>query len=80
MVSNTRRFETHHTVVSIDAHAFRCALKCIDRCWNPEDPQLYTLLITLQLADSKQVIESVACKVGFREVEVRSGRLLVNGK
>jgi beta-galactosidase len=43
------------------------------RRWSADDPSLYTLVVTL--GD-----ESVACRVGLRRVEVRDGRLLVNGK
>ena len=42
------------------------------RLWSAEDPALYTLVVT---RDG----ESVACRVGFRSVEIRDGRLLVNG-
>jgi beta-galactosidase len=43
------------------------------RLWSAEDPALYTLVVT-------SGGESVACRVGFRTVEVRDARLLVNGK
>jgi beta-galactosidase len=43
------------------------------RLWSAEDPALYTLVVTREG-------ESVACRVGFRTVEVRDSRLLVNGK
>jgi beta-galactosidase len=42
------------------------------RLWSAEDPALYTLVVTSEG-------ESVACRVGFRTVEVRDARLLVNG-
>jgi len=43
------------------------------RLWSAEDPALYTLVLTTEE-------ESVACCVGFRSVEVRDRRLLVNGR
>ncbi|HOG46967.1 MAG TPA: glycoside hydrolase family 2 TIM barrel-domain containing protein [Anaerolineae bacterium] len=46
--------------------------------WSAEDPSLYTLLLTLK-APGGQVLEVERCNVGFRRVEIRSGRLLVNG-
>ena len=46
------------------------------RRWSAEDPALYTLVVSLRGGTS----ESVACRVGFRRVEIRSGRLLVNGR
>src|SRR5207253_9490366 len=42
--------------------------------WSAEDPNLYTL----GLVDGDG--ESVSCAVGFRTVEIRDRRLLVNGK
>jgi beta-galactosidase len=47
--------------------------------WSAETPVLYTLVLTLN-DSSEGVIEAVNCCVGFREVEVRDGRLLVNGR
>ncbi len=47
--------------------------------WSAETPNLYKLLITLK--DKKgQVIEVIPQTVGFREVEIKGGRFLVNGK
>ncbi len=47
------------------------------RRWSAEDPALYTLVVSLRSPGNS---ESVACRVGFRRVEVRDARLLVNGK
>lgn len=47
--------------------------------WTAETPNLYRLVLTLKDADGKE-LESVSTRVGFREVEIRDGRLLVNGK
>ncbi len=46
--------------------------------WSAEQPNLYTLLVTLKDA-SGGVIEVVPCNVGFRKVEIRDGELRVNG-
>ena len=46
--------------------------------WSAETPNLYTLVLTLLDADGSTV-EAVATRVGFREIEIRDGRLLVNG-
>lgn len=48
------------------------------RLWSAEDPYLYTLVMTFTGGDGSQDIRS--CKVGFREVEIRDGKLLFNGK
>jgi beta-galactosidase len=45
--------------------------------WSAEEPQLYTLDLTLRTRAGQQ---RVSCPVGFRSVEVRDGRLLVNGR
>ncbi len=47
--------------------------------WSDEQPNLYTLLLTLQDA-AGQVIEVERCAVGFRKVEIQAGKVLVNGK
>lgn len=49
------------------------------RKWSAETPHLYRLTLTL-LDEQGQVIESEACDVGFRVVEIRGGLLRVNGQ
>ena len=47
--------------------------------WNAENPYLYNLIIQLKTEDST-LIEAVGTEVGFRNVVVKNGQLLVNGK
>ena len=47
--------------------------------WTAETPNLYTLVLTLNDADGK-VVEADSCRVGFRKIEIRDGRFLVNGR
>jgi beta-galactosidase len=47
--------------------------------WSAETPDLYQLLLVLRDA-SETVVEVIPGAVGFREVEIRGGQLLVNGK
>jgi len=47
--------------------------------WSAEKPVLYTLVLNLKDADGN-TIEARSTKVGFREVEIKNGQLLVNGK
>ncbi|OIN56015.1 glycoside hydrolase family 2 TIM barrel-domain containing protein [Arsenicibacter rosenii] len=47
--------------------------------WTAETPNLYTLSLQLLNADG-QTIETVTQRVGFREVNMSRGQLLVNGK
>lgn len=47
--------------------------------WSAEQPNLYTLVLELKNADAKTV-EALSCKVGFRKIEIKDGRLLINGK
>ena len=49
------------------------------RPWSAEDPYLYTLLLTLKDEKGK-VLEVIPQKVGFRQVDIQNGVLLVNGK
>lgn len=47
--------------------------------WTAETPNLYTLVLKL-LDINKNAIEYVSTKIGFREVEIKKGQLLVNGQ
>lgn len=47
--------------------------------WSAEVPNLYTLVSTLSNKDAPEV-ECLQLRVGFRSVQVRQGRFLVNGK
>ena len=47
--------------------------------WTDETPHLYTLVLSLKDAGGA-LVETESARVGFREVEVRDGRLLVNGR
>ncbi|KPK33898.1 MAG: hypothetical protein AMJ65_19070 [Phycisphaerae bacterium SG8_4] len=49
------------------------------RKWSAEDPYLYTLALTLKDSDG-EVVEVETCRIGFREVEIKNGELMVNGK
>ena len=49
------------------------------RRWSAETPYLYTALLTLKDAAGR-VLEVIPSRVGFRTVEIRGGRLLVNGQ
>ena len=46
--------------------------------WSAEAPNLFRLVLTLRDANGA-VVEAVSTNVGFREVEIAGGRLLVNG-
>ncbi|WP_316814192.1 glycoside hydrolase family 2 TIM barrel-domain containing protein [Pedobacter heparinus] len=47
--------------------------------WNAEVPYLYTLTLQLR-GPKKELLEVLSAKVGFREIEISNGQLLVNGK
>ncbi|WNS46669.1 glycoside hydrolase family 2 TIM barrel-domain containing protein [Paenibacillus sp. MMS20-IR301] len=49
------------------------------RLWTAETPYLYSLLLTLLDAD-KKVLEVYRLAVGFREVAIKEGRMLINGQ
>jgi beta-galactosidase len=46
--------------------------------WSAEHPYLYTLAVTLK--DPKgEILEIVCCRVGFRQVQIKQGQILING-
>ncbi len=47
--------------------------------WTAETPNLYQMLLTLN-DDAGKVVEVIPWKVGFREVEIKNARILVNGQ
>lgn len=47
--------------------------------WSAEEPNLYTLLLTLRDARGR-VLESIPWRLGFRASEIKNGQLLVNGR
>lgn len=47
--------------------------------WSAETPHLYTLTVQLMNSDGK-VLEVASQRVGFRDVKIKGGQLLVNGK
>lgn len=46
--------------------------------WSAEHPNLYTLLVILKRQDGT-ILQVEECRVGFRQVELKHGQLLVNG-
>ena len=46
--------------------------------WSAENPDLYAILLILK-DEGETIVEVVPWKVGFREVEIKGGQLLVNG-
>lgn len=46
--------------------------------WTAETPYLYTLVLALHNAHG-ELIEAQSCRVGFRQVELREGKLFING-
>ena len=47
--------------------------------WTAETPTLYTLVLTLKDRDG-QAVDFESCKVGFRQVEIKDGVILLNGR
>ncbi len=48
------------------------------RHWEAEHPNLYTLELTLKAKG--RVLDTLAQQIGFRQTEIRAGRLLINGE
>ncbi|KAL1527440.1 hypothetical protein AB1Y20_016106 [Prymnesium parvum] len=55
-----------------------CLAAEVTRAWSAEAPYTYMLLLTLRVGG--EVVEVVRQRVGVRTVEVRQGRLRVNGR
>lgn len=49
------------------------------KAWNAEDPNLYSLIVTLKDNKGKD-IESFLHPIGFRTVEMRNGQILINNQ
>ena len=49
------------------------------RLWSAEYPNLYTLLLEVKNADGKTV-ERITQQVGFRDIRIAGGQLLINGQ
>ncbi|MCB9211447.1 MAG: DUF4981 domain-containing protein [Ignavibacteriales bacterium] len=47
--------------------------------WTAETPHLYTLLLILK-NQKDEIIEVISEKIGFRNIEIKNGNLLVNGR
>jgi len=47
--------------------------------WSAESPYLYTLVLSL-LGPKGKTLEAVSCRVGFRQVVIRDGQMLLNGR
>ena len=47
--------------------------------WSAEDPYLYQLLLTVK-GPAGNVLEVIPQNVGFRRVEIKGGRFLINGR
>ncbi|OXU13939.1 glycoside hydrolase family 2 TIM barrel-domain containing protein [Sedimentisphaera salicampi] len=47
--------------------------------WSAENPYLYKLVISL-LDEKGRTVEAIPWHIGFREIEIRDSRILVNGK
>ncbi len=46
--------------------------------WAPENPNLYTLEVTLSQGETP--IDSYTCQVGFKDLQVKNSKFLLNGK
>ncbi|SVB95152.1 uncharacterized protein METZ01_LOCUS248006, partial [marine metagenome] len=80
--SNGRRIFNKSDRISITAnsslnHIVKKMIRYVDQ-WSAENPNLYTLNITLK--NGYDVITTITNKIGFRTIEVSGGQLLVNGQ
>ncbi|TRX66001.1 glycoside hydrolase family 2 TIM barrel-domain containing protein [Carboxylicivirga sp. M1479] len=73
-------FSTKELVVGVEDSLVSLKGRIVaPQLWSAETPHLYDLIISLK-NDKNKVIEATALKVGFREVKIIGGQMLVNGK
>lgn len=58
---------------------FRYELKKTVNAWSNTDPYLYELLIEVQ-NEKDEMVEVVPYPIGFRKIELKDGKMLLNGK
>lgn len=58
---------------------FRYELKEPVQAWSNDDPYLYELLIEIQ-NEKGETVEVVPYPIGFRKIELKDGKMLLNGK
>ena len=58
---------------------FRYELEESVHAWSNEDPYLYELLIEVQ-NEKGETVEVVPYQIGFRKIELKGGKMLLNGK
>lgn len=58
---------------------FRYELKKTINAWSNTDPYLYELLIEVQ-NEKDETVEVVPYPIGFRKIELKDGKMLLNGK
>ncbi|NID10541.1 glycoside hydrolase family 2 TIM barrel-domain containing protein [Fibrivirga algicola] len=76
----TETLASETAVGSVQEGVFRFSKPIADPLlWSAELPNLYTLTLQL-LSPDGQPLEATSRKIGFREVTMRSGQLLVNGQ
>lgn len=49
------------------------------KLWSPETPNLYTVVMTL-ISPSEEELDFESCKIGFREIKIKDGMILLNGQ
>jgi beta-galactosidase len=47
--------------------------------WSPENPALYTAVFSL-ISPDNQAVDTEACRVGFKTVEIKNGIVYINGQ
>jgi len=52
---------------------------CEPKKWSADEPNLYTLVFELKNHEN-YTLEVIACRIGFRTIELKDGVFLVNGK
>jgi beta-galactosidase len=79
-VGNVMATAEYRTDLNPTANTARVKLEINDaKLWSPENPVLYTAVITL-LGPDGDVLDIESCKIGFKLIEVENGIVKLNGK
>lgn len=81
LIRGTQREQIYSSGVvakpGVNHFSFRRSLKHVDR-WSAEEPNLYTLLLKIEL--NGKCICAKSCRIGFKRVEIRGNVLYFNGE
>lgn len=85
ILSEPLKIEVNKIVFERAPHRYRVPFALMEQTikrpikWSAENPYLYTLILLLKNNEG-ELVEARSSKIGFREIKIQNGALLVNGK